>query len=132
MQFDKKIALQEPLQELLFIQNQLCQPSKYYGTLLQQRLGTDTIPFLVITVEGEILFVNKTCFFRIEAVEDHQITVLLLQAYTADNEEALSVKEALYIKKTAIKAVLPLHGMAAIQLIDLPFEHELSSMETKW
>lgn len=131
MLFAKKVVLREPLQELLTIQNQLCQQSTYYGALLQERLGTDTIPLLCMTVDGEVLFVDNTCFFRLEKVEENLALLRLLRAHSAEGEVTGSLKEAVYLMKTEQVAVLSLHTIAAIQLSHLPLQEQLY-IESKW
>lgn len=131
MQPTKKGVLQAPFQELLLIQNQLCQRSNYFGFLLQNRLGTDTIPFALITYSGEPLCVNNKRFFRLETVDDKEISLMLLEAYTADNLETTSAKNAVYLVKTEQIVRVSLKVVAGIQLSHLPLQGP-NFFESKW
>lgn len=127
----QNIALQQPLRELLFIQNQLCQQSKYFGPLLQRKLGTDTFPFVLMATEGERLTIDGVCFFRIEAVEDSRILIRLLQGYSATGEVTTVFYETTYLVKTEQIVAVPLQMIAAIQLSDLPLQDQFF-IESKW
>lgn len=130
MKHNNKSILHEPFQELLALQNQLCQQSKYYGALLQQRLGTDTIPFVLMTTVGERLSVNGFCCFRLEVVEESDIIVQLLQGYSVEDTATASFRELMYLTKTGQMTKLPLQAIAAIQLIDVPLQTSL--WNEKW
>lgn len=130
MQTAKRSVLIQPMRELLVIQNQLNEQSSYYGALLQTRLGTDTLPFLVMTAEGELLLIDNMYCFRIEAISEQHVLVLLLQSYSAEHVPTSSLRELCYVTKTERRAKIPLQQIAAIQLLNVPLQQSI--IAEKW
>lgn len=125
-------------EELLRIQHQLLYRSSYFGELFHKLLGTDTIPFLLMTTDGTILRQSykalhvATCYFRLEAVEQERIYVSLLRAFNEEDRETNSVRNIARFEKTAAKVWIELRQVSAIQLVDARLLSVQYVVESKW
>ena len=135
----ENVPLYQPFKDLLSLQHQLtAKQSKYFGNLFQKLLGTDTIPFLLMTTEGEILHLSsaslnsETMYFRLEAVEEHQIFVSLLQAFDFEGEKLKNVKDLARLERTTATAFIPLQQVSAIQVVSPFLLSTKYFIESKW
>lgn len=137
----KKYSLCEALEELKRLQDMLTNSwSKYYGHLFIKMLGTDTIPFVLITTEATMLrltdYVEQvdTMYFRIEAIEseEQRIKVTLLRAFDLESNEIHSVREVVRLEKTNATADVDLRWISAIQLVDTRLFGSEFYVESKW
>lgn len=131
--------LHQPFTDLLSLQQQITSiHSKYFSKLFEKLLGTDTIPFMLITAEGKILRLSnaeqniETNYFRIEAVEEGRILVSLLRAFNFEGEKATNLTEVARLEKTTTTVNIQLHQLSAIQLVDPRMLSATYYIESKW
>ncbi|MFF5997078.1 hypothetical protein AAGS61_20440 [Lysinibacillus sp. KU-BSD001] len=114
--------------------------SKYYGHLLMKIVGSDTIPFCLITTEGTILSLSnataqiETTYFRLEEIEkqSRHITVSLLRAFDLEDNETNMMKDVVRLEKSTAKATVDLRYITAIQLLDPDLLVRKFYVESKW
>lgn len=100
--------------------------SKYYGQLLLKIIGVDTIPFLLIKINGEHLSLIdmekqfETKCFRIESIDQERCygTVSLLRAFDFEGYDTDLIDEVVRLEKTKVKRVIDLKSISAIQLLN--------------
>lgn len=130
---NSKRCLCEALIELKTLQDFLANTStKYYGKLLAKLVGTDTIPFLLLTKDGLLELKSnklnhdndeesfKTTFFRIETIDKEKCsaTVSLLHPLNIEGEVSLGLRDVIKLTKTSISTEIDLDGVYAIQPLD--------------
>ena len=144
---ENKHCLCEALLELKTLQDFLANTStKYFGKLLPKIVGTDTIPFLLITkdglleLEGNVVNDNnedesfKTTFFRIETVNKVTCcaTVSLLHPLSTDGESSLGLCDVMKLTKTSICIEIDLDCVCAIQPLETELLKRNIIIEPKW
>ncbi|WP_431028580.1 hypothetical protein [Lysinibacillus sp. LZ02] len=137
----KQSFLCEALEDIKTFQDLLTTSwSKYYGHLLMKIVGSDTIPFCLITTEGTILSLSnataqiETTYFRLEGIEkqSRHITVSLLRAFDLEDNETNMMKEVVRLEKSLAKATVDLRYITAIQLLDPDLLVRKFYVESKW
>lgn len=137
----KKYPLCEALEDLLKLQDMLTNAwSKYYGHLFIKLLGTDTIPFVLMTSKSTFFRLTdsveqfETIYFRLESIEQVQkrIHVTLLRAFDVESNETDSLNETVRLEKTMAKASIDLRWISAIQLVDTKLFGREFYVESKW
>ena len=131
----------EALEDLKTFQDLLTNSwSKYYGHLLTKIIGSDTIPFFLMTIEGVMLSLNdqmsdlETKYFRIENVEkqSRRITVSLLRAFDIEGNVTNTIKDVVRLEKTNAKVTVDLRCILAAQLLEPDLLCRKSYVESKW
>lgn len=137
----KKHQLCEALEDIKKFQDTLTSTwSKYYDHLLIKMLGTDTIPFVLMTTNATLLRLTNskekvdTVYFRIEEVDRQQkrVDVSLLKAYDIEGNETASMKDVVRLEKTAAIAKVDLCYISAVQLVAAQFLSQEYFVEEKW
>lgn len=132
--------LYEALEDIKKFQDALTIRSKYYDCLLIKIVGTDTIPFVLMTTESKLLRLSSskekidTVYFRIEAIDHQQkvLNVTLLRAFDIEGNEVASMKGFVRLEKTTANATINLRYISAIQLVDVHYLTQESFIEEKW
>ncbi len=114
--------------------------SKYFGQLLIKIVGSDTIPFFLITHSGAHLSLLDTVkqfeteFFRIEDVDRERCrgTVSLLRAFDYEGNDTNSIADVVRLEKTSTKKSIELSGISAIQLLKPDMLKGKFIIEPKW
>lgn len=123
----KQRALCDALEDLKRLQDLLTNSwSKYYGHLFTKIVGSDTIPFFLLTTESSMMRIYdskmklETCYFRIEAVEKskQQITLSLLRALDSEENETNVIKDIVRLEKTDSQVTINLRSILAVQLLE--------------
>lgn len=137
----KHSFLYEALEDIKTFQDMLTNSwSKYYGHLLIKIIGSDTIPFFLITTEGTMLSLSdaatqlETKYFRIEKIEKQSltITVSLLRAFDLEDKETNTIKDVVRLEKSTAKAVVDLRYITAVQLLEPDLLVRKFYVESKW
>ena len=137
----KKLNLYEALEDIKKIQDILTNTwSKYYDYWFINMLGTDTIPFTLMTTEAKLLCLRdekekiETNYFRIEEIDkqSHQMKVTLLKACDIEGSEASSLKDVVKLEKTKATAIVYLHSISAVQLVSTKLFDCEYYIESKW
>lgn len=141
-------CLCEALFELKSLQDFLSNNStKYFGKLLAKLVGTDTIPFLLLTKKG--LFSHKgteinedngkieyfeTTFFRIEAIDEERCCALitLLRPLNLRGDQNPKLSNVIKLTKTSICTDVHLASICAIQPLDTELLKRQIVIEPKW
>ena len=131
----------EALFELKTLQD-LIQESKtkFFGSLLAKIVGTDTIPFLLVTQKGDFLNLQSimegisTSYFRIETVdvEDCCATISLLRPLDIEGEQTNSFCDVVKLERTSICKVIDITCICAIQPLDTEMLKRKIIIEPKW
>ncbi|KOP80366.1 hypothetical protein AMS59_02960 [Lysinibacillus sp. FJAT-14745] len=114
--------------------------SKYFGQLLVKIVGSDTIPFFLITHNGTRLKLMDTVkqfeteFFRIEAIDKEccRGTVSLLRAYDYEGHDTKLIADVVRLEKTSTEKSIDLSGISAIQLLKPDMLKGKFIIEPKW
>ncbi|WP_349658631.1 hypothetical protein [Lysinibacillus zambalensis] len=114
--------------------------SKYFGQLLVKIVGSDTIPFFLITQNGTHLRLMDTVkqfeteFFRIEAIDKELCrgTVSLLRAYDYEGHDTNLIAEVVRLERTSTVKSIELSGISAIQLLKPDMLKGKFIIEPKW
>lgn len=118
--------LYEALEDIKKFQDALTNTwSKYYDHLLVKLLGTDTIPFVLMTKDSKLLRLTNskekvdTVYFRIESIEyqKKQLELTLLRAFDHEEKETTSMRDVVRLEKTAAVATVDLRYISAVQLV---------------
>ena len=137
----KHSFLCEALEDIKTFQDVLTNSwSKYYGHLLIKIIGSDTIPFFLITTEGTMLTLSdaatqiETKYFRIEEIEKQSqtITVSLLRAFDLEDKETNILKDVVRLEKSTAKAIVNLRYITAVQLLEPDLLVRKFYVESKW
>jgi hypothetical protein len=143
---DKGIC--EVLEELKFIQDYINNfKTKYFGSILLNIIGTDTVPFLVFTNDGllklqgvyrhESSFKEEcfvTSFFRIEEI-DHEnccARISLLVPLGIYGNVTDSHCDVMMLRKTSTCITINLDDSCGIQLLDTELLKRDIIIEPKW
>ncbi len=144
---NKKRCLCEALIELKSLQDFLTYSStKYFGKLLPKIVGTDTIPFLLLTKDGLLELKDnaenhndedesfKTTFFRIETIDEEKcsVTLSLLHPLNMEGEASLDLCDVIKLTKTSIIKEIDLKDICAIQTLDTELLKRKIIIEPKW
>lgn len=132
-------ALREALHDLKQLQHLLAHSwSKYYGHYFKKLVGSDTIPFCMTTKDCKrFTVVNptlnlETSYFRIEAMDDVQITVTLLRAFDHNGHETNALKEIIRLEKTEAQMTIDFCLILAVQVLEPSLLSENYFVESKW
>lgn len=132
-------ALRQALHDLQQLQHLLAHSwSKYYGHYFKKLVGSDTIPFCMTTKDCKLFTaVNpalnlETSYFRIEAMDDVQITVTLLRAFDHNGQETNTLKEMIRLEKTEAQMTIDFCFILAVQLLEPSLLSENYFVESKW
>lgn len=114
--------------------------SKYFGQLLVKIVGSETIPFFLITQNGTHLRLMDTVkqfeteFFRIEAIDKELCrgTVSLLRAYDYEGHDTNLIAEVVRLERTSTVKSIELSGISAIQLLKPDMLKGKFIIEPKW
>ena len=114
--------------------------SKYYGQLLVKIIGSDTIPFFLITHNGAHLRLIDTVkqfeteFFRIEAIDIDRCrgTISLLRAYDYEGNETNVIADVVRLERTSTEKSIELGSISAIQLLNPDLLKKKFTIEPKW
>lgn len=112
--------------------------SKYYGHLFSKLVGSDTIPFYLITKECKPFKVinpkthTETSYFRIEAIEKSQVTLTLLRAFDLDDNDTNVIQDVMRLEKTEAKLTIDIRSMLAVQLLEPALLGGKFYIESKW
>ena len=114
--------------------------SKYYGQLLVKIVGSDTIPFFLITHNGTHLKLIDTVkqfeteYFRIESVDIARCrgTISLLRAYDYEDNETNSIADVVRLERTSTEKSIELGSISAIQLLNPDLLKKKFIIEPKW
>ena len=137
----KHSFLYEALKDIKTFQDVLTNSwSKYYGHLFIKIVGSDTIPFFLITTEGTLLSLSDTAtqietkYFRIEKIEKQSlmITVSLLRAFDIEDKETNTIKDVVRLEKSTAKAFIDLRYITAVQLLEPDLLVRKFYVESKW
>ncbi|WP_332651460.1 hypothetical protein [Lysinibacillus sp. 54212] len=129
------------LQDLKYTQDLLTNThSPYYGNLLAKIIGTDTIPFFILTNTGKNLTVYNAPFdcnamyFRIESVECDRncLKVSLLRSFDIYGDDCQLINEVVKLEKTPTVHTIDLSLITAIQLCDTSLLKNNIFIESKW
>lgn len=131
----------EALVELKLLQDVLANtPTKYFGHLLSKIVGTDTIPFFLITKKGTPLVLSnldecfETSFLRIESTSQEKCctTISLLRPLDIEGKLTNSFCDVVRLEKTSNCKVVDLSCICAIQLLDTELLTRKIIIEPKW
>ncbi|SDN62703.1 Spore coat protein Z [Psychrobacillus sp. OK028] len=131
----------EALFELKILQDLLQNSqTKFFGNLLAKIVGTDTIPFLLVTQNGEFLSLHsvmegiETKFFRIESVDLDNCcaTISLLRPLDIEGSLTNSPCDVVKLEKTSICKVVDVSCICAIQPLDTEMLKRKIIIEPKW
>lgn len=114
--------------------------SKHFGQLLVNIVGSDTIPFFLITHSGAHLRLMDTAkqfeteFFRIEAVDRERCRgiVSLLRAFDYEGKDTNHIGDVIRLEKTTTEKAIELSGISAIQLLKPDMLKGKFIIEPKW
>lgn len=141
MEKGKKHFVCEALSELKALQDSITGfQSKYFGKLLLKIVGSDTIPFLLITNNGgRLRLVDNekrvaTEHFRIESVDKEycRVTVSLLRAFDYEGKDTNLIADVVRLERTSIEKTIELCSITAIQLLNTDLFDEKFIIEPKW
>lgn len=136
-----KHHLCEALEDIKNFQDMLTTAwSKYYDHLFIKLLGTDTIPFVLMTTEAKMLRLTDstekidTIYFRIEQIDREQkrLKVSLLRAFDWEDNETTSLKDVVRLEKTTAIANVDLRFISAVQLVVAQLLSREFYVESKW
>ena len=137
----RKHFLCEALCELKALQDSIIDfHSKYYGQLLLKIVGSDTIPFFLITDNGvrlRIIDIEKkfeTEYFRIECIDKERCcgTISLLRPFDIEGNDTNSIADVVRLEKTSTKISIELECLSAIQLLNTDLLKGEIIIEPKW
>ncbi len=114
--------------------------SKYFGQLLVKIVGSDTIPFFLITHNGSHLRLMDTVnqfeteYFRIEGVDIERCrgTVSLLRAYDYEGKDTNLIADVVRLERTSTEKSIEFSGISAIQLLKPDMLKGKFIIEPKW
>lgn len=114
--------------------------TKFFGRLIGKIAGTDTIPFLLISKNGDPLsFSNRdecfeTSYFRIESIARDTCcsTISLLRPLDIEGNFTNSFCDVVRLEKTSICKTVDLSRICAIQLLDTELLTRKIIIEPKW
>ncbi|MDM5247693.1 hypothetical protein [Lysinibacillus sp. G4S2] len=114
--------------------------SKYFGQLLVKIVGSDTIPFFLVTHNGTHLKLLDTVkqfeteFFRIEAIDRERCrgTISLLRAFDYEDRDTNLIADVVRLEKTSTEKSIELSGIYAIQLLKPEMLKGKLIIEPKW
>ncbi len=114
--------------------------TKFFGSLLEKLVGTDTIPFLLVTQKGDLLSLHnamegiETKFFRIESVdlENCSATLSLLRPLDMEGDLTNAPCDVVRLEKTSICKVIDVTSICAIQLLEIEMLKRKIIIEPKW
>lgn len=114
--------------------------TKYYGQLLVKLVGTDTIPFFLITKKGVRLSLIdtenqfETEYFRIESIDRERCrgTVSLLRALDFEGHDTNLIADVVRLERTSTKRSIELAFISAVQLVNLDLLKKKTIIEPKW
>lgn len=103
-------------------------------------IGSDTIPFLLITNKGDHLkLIDKsmkleTVFFRIESIDKDRccVTVSLLRGYDFEGNVTNSIVDVVRLERTTTIRTIELCNIAANQLLSPDLLKKNIIIEPKW
>ncbi|QFG01068.1 hypothetical protein PB01_01870 [Psychrobacillus glaciei] len=115
-------------------------PTKYFGNLLAKIVGTDTIPFFLITKTGDLLSLIDTdeCFetnyFRVESIDREKCctTISLLRPLDIEGNLCNSLCDVVRLEKSPTCKVVDLSSVCAIQPLDTKLLTRKIIIEPKW
>lgn len=131
----------EALFELKILQDLLQNSqTKFFGSLLAKIVGTDTIPFLLVTQKGDHLSLHsvmdgiETIYFRIESVdlENCCATISLLRPLDIEGNQTTAPCDVVRLEKTSICKVVDVTCICAIQPLDTEMLKRKIIIEPKW
>lgn len=134
-------CLCEALYELKLFQDLIKDSqTKYYGQLLAKIVGTDTLPFFLITKKGDPLSFSDTneCFetsyFRIESIDKEECcaTISLLRPLDIEGYLSNSLCDVVRLERTSTCKVVDLTRFCAIQLLETELLTRKVIIEPKW
>jgi len=134
-------CLCDALYELKLLQDLLNNSqTKFFGRLLSKIVGTDTIPFLLITKKGDPLSFSSTeeCFetsyFRIESIDKETCCtkISLLRPLDIESNYSNSICDLVRLEKTSICKNVDLSRICAIQLLETKLLTRKIIIEPKW
>ncbi|WP_391206836.1 CotY/CotZ family spore coat protein [Psychrobacillus sp. L4] len=134
-------CLCEALYELKSFQDLLKDSqTKFYGHLLAKIIGTDTIPFFLITKTGDPLSLIdtdesfETNYFRIESIDREKCctTISLLRPLDIEGNLSNSLCDVVRLEKTSTCKVVDLSCVCAIQPLDTELLTRKIIIEPKW
>lgn len=137
----RKHVVCEALCELKTLQDSIIDfHSKYYGQLLLKLVGSDTIPFFLITDNGvrlRIIDTKKqfeTEYFRIESIDKERCCgiISLLRPFDIEGNDANSVADVVRLERTSTKIPIELGCLSAIQLLSPDLLKGEIIIEPKW
>ena len=138
---ESKHILCEALIELKSFQDLLKNShSKYFGNLLEQIIGSDTIPFFLVTKKGVHLSQVdpggdlETKYFRIESIDSKncRIIITLLRPLDIEGNYTKSIYDVVRLEKTTARKVIDLSLIGAIQPLDTELLKRKIIIEPKW
>lgn len=114
--------------------------SKYYGQLLLKIVGSDTIPFILITNNGvHLKLIDKakqfeTEYFRIESIDKERCrgTVSLLRSFDFEGNDTNSIADVVRLERTSSEKTIELGFISAIQLLSPDLLQRKIIIEPKW
>ncbi|MEK4229080.1 hypothetical protein [Solibacillus sp. FSL H8-0538] len=114
--------------------------SKYYGQLLVKIVGTDTIPFFLLTNNGVHLSLIdpvqqfETKYFRIESIDRElcRVTVSLLRSFDFEGNDTTSIADVVRLERTSTIKTVELTSILAIQLLNPNLLKRKIIIEPKW
>lgn len=114
--------------------------TKFFGSLLAKIVGTDTIPFLLVTQKGDLLSLHsamegiETNYFRIESVdlENSSATLSLLRPLDIEGNLTTSPCDVVRLEKTSICKTVDVTCICAIQPLDTEMLKRKIIIEPKW
>jgi len=138
----------EALFELKSLQDFLTNNStKYFGRLLAKLVGTDTIPFLLLTKKGLFSHIGidinhetgtkesfETNFFRVESINKESCcaSLSLLRPFNITGGHTSKIEEVIKLTKTSICIEVHLSCICAIQPLDAELLKRQIIIEPKW
>ncbi|WP_185907864.1 CotY/CotZ family spore coat protein [Psychrobacillus soli] len=114
--------------------------TRFFGHLFAKIAGTDTIPLLLISKNGEPLSFSSTeeCFetnyFRIESIDRDTCctTISLLRPLDIEGNFSNSFCDVVKLEKTSICKTVDLSCICAIQLLETELLTRKIIIEPKW
>lgn len=114
--------------------------TKYYGQLLAKIVGTDTLPFFLLTKKGHPLSFSDTdeCFetsyFRIESIDKEECcaTISLLRPLDIEGCLSNSLCDVVRLERTSTCKVVDLTCFCAVQLLETELLTRKVIIEPKW
>lgn len=137
----RKYCLCEALCDLIALQDLISNyQSKYFGQYLEEVIGGDTIPLLLIKNKGDLLkLVDKTMqfetvFFRIESIDKESccVTLSLLRGIDYEGHLTNTIADVVRLERTTSKRTIELCDIVAIQRLSPDLLKNNIIIEPKW